>query len=30
MKNSQFVDRLRGEDFLLVKQVLDYALQVDF
>lgn len=30
LKSKQFVDRIRGEDFLLVKQVLDYALEVDF
>ncbi|MCH4169161.1 MAG: type II toxin-antitoxin system PemK/MazF family toxin [Streptococcaceae bacterium] len=30
MQNTQFIDRLRGEDFLMVKQVLDYALQLDF
>lgn len=30
IKSNQFADRLRGEDFLLVKQVLDYSLSVDF
>lgn len=28
--NKEFIDRLRGEDFLLVKQILDYSLAVDF
>lgn len=27
--STEFVDRLREEDFLVVKQVLDYALNVD-
>lgn len=28
--STEFIERLRDEDFLLVKQVLDYALSVDF
>lgn len=28
--SKQFVDRIRGEDFLVVKQVLDYVLVMDF
>jgi len=29
IKSSQFIDRIRGNDFLLVKQILDYALEFD-
>lgn len=28
--SKEFIDRLRGEDFLLVKQILDYSLEIDF
>lgn len=28
--NRKFIDRLRGDDFLLVKQMVDFALQLDF
>ena len=30
IKSNQFADRIRGEDFLLVKQILDYSLEIDF
>lgn len=28
--SAEFIERVRDEDFLLVKQVLDYALNIDF
>lgn len=28
--NTEFIERLRDEEFLIVKQVLDYALEVNF
>lgn len=30
IKSKTFADKLRGEDFILVKQILDYALALDF
>ncbi|MBO0462056.1 hypothetical protein JZO68_00495 [Enterococcus sp. DIV1271a] len=28
--SNEFIDRLRGDDFLQVKQILDYSLEIDF
>ncbi|WP_438744765.1 type II toxin-antitoxin system PemK/MazF family toxin [Enterococcus sp. DIV1288f] len=28
--SKEFIDRLRGDDFLQVKQILDYSLEIDF
>ncbi len=28
--SKEFIDRLRGDDFLQVKQILDYSLETDF
>lgn len=30
LKANTFADRIRGEDFLLVKQIIDYSLETDF
>ena len=27
--SKEFIDQLRGKDFLLVKQILDYSLEID-
>jgi len=28
--SAEYVDRMRSEDFLIVKQILDFALKLDF
>lgn len=30
MMSEKFMNLLRSEDFLLVKQILDYSLEIDF